>query len=99
MSEPFDSDIDDSPEAQRLNAERWRKLEAAAAAPGFSGELRRAIDAARVPSHRLAARCVVDVAELEAFREGDSELPSGAIDRLVAELGLTLIPAEQAEST
>ena len=90
---PADLDVDDSPEAQAEARDQWRKMEAAAAQPGFSGELRRAIDAARIPAHRLAADCRIDVDTLEEFRCGDAELPTGAVDRLVAALGLTLTAA------
>jgi hypothetical protein len=58
--------------------------------PGFSGDLRRAITAARRPSHELAADLGIDVRLLENFRAGDATLPSNVVDRLVATLGLRL---------
>ncbi|MFV0444908.1 MAG: hypothetical protein ACK5Q5_15150 [Planctomycetaceae bacterium] len=93
LTKPADLDIDDTPQAQQASRALWRKMEAASAQPGFSGELRRAIDAARIPSHRLAADCDMDVETLEAFRCGEAELPTGVVDRLVAALGLTLQPS------
>jgi hypothetical protein len=86
-------DLDDTPEAQALNAEHCRKIEAAAAAPGFSGDLRRAINAALIPTHRLAAMCGVEPERLELFRAGDAELPTGVVDRLAEVLHLALTPA------
>jgi hypothetical protein len=87
-------DLDDTPEAMALNSAHARAILAAAAQPGFSGELRRAINAALVPSHRLAADIGVTVDVLEDFRAGTVDLPGGAIDRLVARLGLRLTPVE-----
>lgn len=85
-------DLDDTPEAMAQNAAHCRAIEAAAQSPGFLGELRRAINAALIPSDQLAQDVGIDVELLEAFRAGDRELPSSVIDRLVARLGLHLTP-------
>lgn len=61
--------------------------------PGFSGELRRAILSARIPSRQLAERVGVDVTMLEDFRAGQQVLTSDVIDRLIATLGLHLATA------
>jgi ribosome-binding protein aMBF1 (putative translation factor) len=58
--------------------------------PGFSGDLRRAITAARRPSHELAAELGIDVRLLEEFRAGEATLPSDVVNRLVETLGLRL---------
>lgn len=61
--------------------------------PGFSGDLRRAITAARLSSHELAGKLGIDVQLLEDFRAGEATLPSDVIARLVALLGLCLTTA------
>jgi hypothetical protein len=70
-----------------------RKLLAALREPGFSGDLRRAIKASRSDYRELAQALEIDVQLLDAFRTGDALLPSDAIERLVAILGLKLVPA------
>lgn len=73
------------------NLAQVRKLEQAERETGFSGDLRRAINAAaRRPEH-LAEELGVDVALLEGFRSGEATLPSDIVDRLVALLGLRLM--------
>lgn len=62
--------------------------------PGFSGDLRRAITAARRPSHELAAELGIDVHLLEEFRTGEATLPSDVVNRLVEALGLRLTVAD-----
>jgi len=57
--------------------------------PGFAGDLRRAITAARRP--QLAAEIGIDTGLLEDFREGHAVLPFEAVDRLVTLLGLRLM--------
>jgi hypothetical protein len=59
------------------------KRDAAALEPGFSGDLRRAI----------AASGAIDADLLESFCEGEAELPSNVIDKLVEHLGLQLVKA------
>lgn len=68
-----------------------RKRDLAAEEPGFSGDLRRAINAARRPSRELAAQLGIDVRLLEEFRAGEATLQSDAVDRLVHVLGLRLV--------
>lgn len=85
---------DSTPEAMAKNREHVRRLLAAADEPGFGGDLRRAILLANVPSLRLAAEIGISVEALEAFRAGEAELSSHAIERLTARLGLHLVPVE-----
>jgi hypothetical protein len=73
-----------------------RKLLAASREPGFSGDLRRAIGASRRDHRELARDIGIDVEALEAFRAGDAALPSDVVDRLVALLGLKLVPMTNA---
>ena len=73
------------------NLEHLRKVKAAAEQKGFSGDLRRAITLARRPIRELAAEIGVDWRVLSDFRAGDTELPSPALDRLIASLGLRLM--------
>lgn len=79
---------------RELNRVWLRKLEAAAAEPGFSGELRRAIVSSGKSPESLAAACGVDVELFEEFQCGEGSLPSAAMDRLIATLHLRLVPAE-----
>lgn len=87
-------DPDETPAGRDAAAALWRKLVAASAEPGFSGALRRAINAALIPAHQLAAECGIERTALQQFRTGEAELPSGAVDRLVERLGLELAPVE-----
>ena len=73
------------------NLDRLRKIKAAAEQGGFLGDLRRAIALSRRPVQELAAEIGVDWRLLSDFRSGDAELPSPALDRLVAALGLRLM--------
>ncbi len=73
------------------NLDRFRKIKAAAGQGGFLGDLRRAIALSRRPVQELAAEIGVDWRLLSDFRCGDAELPSPALDRLVAALGLRLM--------
>jgi hypothetical protein len=73
------------------NLEHLRKMKAAAEQEGFSGDLRRAITLARRPIRELAVEIGVDWRVLSDFRAGDAELPSPALDRLIAVLGLRLM--------
>jgi len=73
------------------NLDRLRKIKAAAEAEGFLGDLRRAIAASRRPVQELADEVGVDWRLLSDFRAGEAELPSAALDRLVAALGLRLM--------
>lgn len=70
-----------------------RSIEAAAQEPGFSGDLRRAIMAAGIPSVDLATRSGVSVTVLEDFRAGRLALNSDVINRLIEALGLQLTKA------
>ena len=58
---------------------------------GFSGDLRRAIARSRRTNSDLAPLIGVTEQQLDAFRRGDEELPSGAVSRLVSVLGLRLM--------
>jgi hypothetical protein len=73
------------------NLDHMRKIEAAAERAGFLGDLRRAIALSRKPVQELAAEIDVDWRLLSDFRSGDAELPSPALDRLVAAVGLRLM--------
>jgi hypothetical protein len=73
------------------NLDRLRKIKAAAEQTGFLGDLRRAIALSRRPVRELAAEIDVDWRLLSDFRSGEAELPSPALDRLVAALGLRLM--------
>jgi hypothetical protein len=73
------------------NRERFQKRQQAAQEPGFSGDLRRAINAARRPSLELAAQLGIDVQLLEDFRCGDGTLPTDVVGRLVDVLHLRLM--------
>jgi len=73
------------------NLDRLRKIKAAAEKAGFLGDLRRAIALSRRPVQELAAEIGVDWRLLSDFRSGEAELPSSALDRLNAALGLRLM--------
>ncbi|MEZ6068390.1 MAG: hypothetical protein R3B90_22360 [Planctomycetaceae bacterium] len=81
-------DRDDTPEAQREAAAQWRRLELAATAPGIAGDLRRALDAAGLPTWTIAAECGIDTDLLEQFREGLADLPLSDVENLAERLGL-----------
>lgn len=70
------------------SVDRFRRMLVASNEPGFSGDLRRAIDAQRIHPRRLADECGVDWRVLDDFRSGDATLPSDIIDRLVQRLGI-----------
>ena len=79
---------------------RFRRMLVASNEPGFSGDLRRAIDSQRLHPRRLADECGVDWRVLDDFRSGDATLPSDVIDRLVQRLGIKVSLATTAgEST
>lgn len=59
--------------------------------PGFSGDLRRAISAARKAPSELARELETDADLLSVFLAGDAELPTDVVDRLVALLRLKLV--------
>jgi hypothetical protein len=73
------------------NLDHLRKIKTAAEQGGFMGDLRRAIGYSRKPIRELAAEIGVDARLLSDFRAGDAELPSMALDRLVAALRLRLM--------
>lgn len=68
-----------------------RKLDAAAAEPGFAGDLRRAIKAAKRDPRALADDLNISVELLEDFLAGDATLPSDVVDRVATVLGLKLV--------
>ncbi len=75
--------------AMPANLARLERMAAAASEPTFSGELRRAIRDAKVPTHDLAARVGVSWRQLLDFQAGDAALPTDAVDRLIDALSLT----------
>ena len=68
-----------------------RRIMAAAAEPGFLGDLRRAINASGRRVVALPKEIGVDARLLDDFRAGEAELPAAAIARLVDALGLRLM--------
>lgn len=81
----------DEDAGQAANLDRIARRDKATAEPGFSGDLRRALKAARRPPQEVAATLGIDVQVLEDFRAGEATLPSDVVDRLVALLGLRLM--------
>jgi hypothetical protein len=75
--------------ARPANLARLQRMDEAAAEQTFSGELRRAIRAAKVPHHDLAERIGVSWRQLLDFQTGDAALPTDAVDRLIRVLSLT----------
>jgi DNA-binding MarR family transcriptional regulator len=77
--------------AKEENIAHVRKIHAAAEQPGFSGDLRRAVLASGRPVHELAQQIGVERRLFSDFQAGEAELPSAALDRLVAALDLRLM--------
>jgi hypothetical protein len=75
--------------ARPANLARIQRMDEAAAEQTFSGELRRAIRAAKVPHHDLAEQIGVSWRQLLDFQTGDAALPTDAVDRLIRVLSLT----------
>ena len=73
------------------NIAHFRKVKAAAEHAGFFGDIRRAILLSRRPIDELATTIGVAPQVLSDFRADETELPSVALDRLVAALGLRLM--------
>ena len=73
------------------NLAHIRKIKTAAEQPGFFGDVRRAISFSRRPVQELATEIGVDWRLLSDFRAGDAELPSAAIEKLIATLALRLM--------
>lgn len=65
--------------------------QAAGREAGLSGDLRRAINASGRRPDELAEAAGIDVHLLSDFRAGTAVLPSDAVDRLAAALGLRLM--------
>ena len=83
------------------NIARIRKITTPAEQPGFFGDVRRAVSLSRRPVQELAAEIGVDWRLLSDFRAGDAELPSAAIEKLIATLALRLmqeIPRQTADA-
>jgi hypothetical protein len=72
---------------------RHMKMLAAARVPGLSGELRRAVSAAKRLPAELANACSIDVVRLEDFRAGEADLTVEEAGRLMTALGLRVVPA------
>ncbi len=68
-----------------------RRIMAAAAEPGFLGDLRRAINASGPRAITLPKEIGVDARLLDNFRADEAELPADALARLVDALGLRLM--------
>lgn len=71
-------------------------FETAASEETFSGHLRQAIHRGPLPLTVLMQRTGIDKNALVAFLRGDAPLPSDAIDRIAAVLGLALQPTATA---
>lgn len=67
------------------------KIKTAAEAPGFFGDVRRAIMNSRQPIDALAQQIGTDARQLSDFRAGDAELSAESLDRLIEALGLRLM--------
>ncbi len=68
-----------------------RRIVAAAAMPGFFGDLRRAINASGHRVITLPEEIGIDARLLDDFRAGEADLSPNAIARLVDALGLRLM--------
>jgi hypothetical protein len=68
-----------------------KKLREAEQEHGFSGDLRRAINASRRPLRELSETLGINVDELQAFRAGEAPLPTDVVDRLTELLNLRLM--------
>jgi len=73
------------------NVARAQKIMAAADAPGFFGDVRRAVLLSRPSIADLAAAIGVDPSVLSDFQAGDADLPPAALDRLMEKLALRLM--------
>ena len=60
-------------------------------APGFFGDVRRAMTFSRRPLRELASELGIDERVLADFRTADADLPAAALARLVEILGLRLM--------
>jgi hypothetical protein len=65
------------------------RVAAAATLPGLSGDLRRALRAAKVRPSRIAADCGIPLARMEAWLVAEGTLRSDELDRIAATLGVT----------
>ena len=80
------------------NIAAYRRMLAAEREPTLSGDLRRAIKSSGRRPSELAELVGLTPLDLDAFRCGDTTLPSNVLDRLAAALGMTLVPAASNES-
>ena len=92
QAEDYRRAVEEEEASREANIAAVKRKDAAAAEPGFSGDLRRAIKSSRRDHRELAQTLGIDVQLLEAFRAGDAALPSDVVDRLVAVLELKLVP-------
>jgi len=76
---------------KEANIARARKIKAAAEAPGFFGDIRRAIILSRPSIQELALAIGVEPAVLSDFQAGEAELSAKAVERLLDKLGLRLM--------
>jgi len=70
---------------------RAQMLRAAEQEPGLFGDLRRAINASRIPRDAIANQVGTSLDELDNFRTGTALLPPEVLNRLVSALGLRLM--------
>lgn len=91
QAEEYRRAIAEEEAGREANIAYIRKLEAAAAEPGFSGDLRRAIKAAQRDPRALAHDLQIRSELLESFLIGEAALPTDVVDRVAAVLGLKLV--------
>lgn len=70
-------------------------LDAAAAEPTLSGQLRQAIHTAPFPLPLIAQQVGIETGKLGAFLRAEETLPSDVMDRLATVLGYHLMPLQQ----
>jgi hypothetical protein len=92
QKEEYERAVEEEEASREANIAFVKRMDAATDEPGFSGDLRRAIRSSRRDQRELARELGIEVQLLEAFRAGDAALPSDVVDRLVALLGLKLVP-------
>lgn len=83
--------VDQELSSKSENVAHIQKLKAAAAQPGFFGDIRRAILLSGRPIGDLAAKIGVEPLTLSSFCAAEAELPATVLDRLVSTLGLRLM--------
>ena len=80
-------------DAGRLaNEEFCRRLDSLLNENSFVGSLRRSLDASEQSWEELERDCGIPALRIQQFYSGDADLTQSDIDRLVASLGLQLVP-------